>query len=511
MQFGFLAFLLGQFPRFAFVDHDVGRISQRHDFAQGAAELALLVSLRDVRRGVAQGFEPRSVGASQLAGEFLADETRAAAGDIDVLANEIGIDAGDEVVEPQVDIFHRAVQLGGVVVAQPFRVKSLGEIAFGGDEGAARLAHLGPVDGQKTVSKDAGRGAEPGKFQFGRPEQRVEVENVLADEVVKLGVGVRLPPGVKIHPALCAQVFERAHVAHRRIHPDVEILAWRIRNFEAEIRRIARNIPVGELVFFVIAQPFLHLVGGFRLQATGVTRPAAQKVLTARVGELEKIMVGMAQFGDSPGNGRTGVLQFVRRIGRAACFAVVTVLIFRAAFRAAALDETVRQEDLPLRVEVLLDTAFFDQSGRLQAGINFVGVVLRFRRMGAVKIVKGNVETGKIAHVFVMYAPDQCFGRDAFLFGTQHDRRTVRVVGANVPAFGHPVFRLHLLEAHPDVGLDVFNEMAEVNGPVGVGQGRRNENFTGHGDVRFWNAGWGNCLRRATYSSKVRAFRLLSR
>ena len=34
---------------------------------------------------------------------------------------------------------------------------------------------------------------------------------------------------------------------------------------------------------------------------------------------------------------------------------------------------------------------------------------------------------------------------------------------------------------------------------------------TGHGDVRFWNAGRGNCLRRAAYSSKVRAFRLLSR
>ena len=143
--------------------------------------------------------------------------------------------------------------------------------------------------------------------------------------------------------------------------------------------------------------------------------------------------------------------------------------------------------------------------------IDLIGVVLRFWRMGAVKIVEGNVEAGKIARVFTMDAPDQCFGCDAFLFGTQHDRRAVRVVSANVPAFGYPVFRLHLLEAHPDVGLDVFNEMAEVNGPVGVGQGRRNENFTGHGDVRFWNAGWGNCLRRATYSSKVRAFRLLSR
>jgi hypothetical protein len=39
----------------------------------------------------------------------------------------------------------------------------------------------------------------------------------------------------------------------------------------------------------------------------------------------------------------------------------------------------------------------------------------------------------------------------------------------------------HLLKAHPDVGLDVFDQMAEVDGAVGVGQGAGDEDVaTGH-------------------------------
>ena len=90
MQFGFFAFLLGEFPRLTFVDHDVGDVSQRHDFAQGAAEFALLVRFGNTGRGGAQGPEPfgaRSVAdIGQRAAEFLADEPGATAGDIDVFA-----------------------------------------------------------------------------------------------------------------------------------------------------------------------------------------------------------------------------------------------------------------------------------------------------------------------------------------------------------------------------------------------------------------------------------------
>jgi hypothetical protein len=53
---------------------------------------------------------------------------------------------------------------------------------------------------------------------------------------------------------------------------------------------------------------------------------------------------------------------------------------------------------------------------------------------------------------------------------------SVRVVGADemhlVP--------LHALEAHPDVGLDVLHDVADVERPVRVRKGRRNKNPAFH-------------------------------
>jgi hypothetical protein len=39
---------------------------------------------------------------------------------------------------------------------------------------------------------------------------------------------------------------------------------------------------------------------------------------------------------------------------------------------------------------------------------------------------------------------------------------------------------LHFLEAHPDVGLNVFDQMPQMNRTVGVGQGGGDENFARH-------------------------------
>ena len=36
------------------------------------------------------------------------------------------------------------------------------------------------------------------------------------------------------------------------------------------------------------------------------------------------------------------------------------------------------------------------------------------------------------------------------------------------------------MKSDPDVGLRVLDQVAEMNVPVGVGEGRGNENLTGH-------------------------------
>ncbi len=73
---------------------------------------------------------------------------------------------------------------------------------------------------------------------------------------------------------------------------------------------------------------------------------------------------------------------------------------------------------------------------------------------------------------------DQGLRSDALLFGLEHDRRTVRVVGADEKN----LVALHALEAHPDVGLDVLHDVPDVERAIGVGQGGGDEEFAGHRD-----------------------------
>ena len=60
---------------------------------------------------------------------------------------------------------------------------------------------------------------------------------------------------------------------------------------------------------------------------------------------------------------------------------------------------------------------------------------------------------------------------DARLLGGNHDGRAVCVVCAHEI----DLVALHSLETHPDVGLDVLHDVADVEVAVGVGQGGGNK------------------------------------
>jgi hypothetical protein len=45
---------------------------------------------------------------------------------------------------------------------------------------------------------------------------------------------------------------------------------------------------------------------------------------------------------------------------------------------------------------------------------------------------------------------------------------------------------LHALEPHPDVGLDVFHDVADVEVAVGVRQGGGDEEFAGCVKLSYW-------------------------
>jgi hypothetical protein len=68
----------------------------------------------------------------QPAAEALGQEARGAAGDVDVLAHQVAVDAGDEVVGVEVDVLDAGVELGGDVVAQPLGVQAQFQVASAG-------------------------------------------------------------------------------------------------------------------------------------------------------------------------------------------------------------------------------------------------------------------------------------------------------------------------------------------------------------------------------------------
>lgn len=59
---------------------------------------------------------------------------------------------------------------------------------------------------------------------------------------------------------------------------------------------------------------------------------------------------------------------------------------------------------------------------------------------------------------------DQLARGQVFLLGVQHDGRAMRVVGTHIVG---PMI-VHVLEAHLDIGLDVFDQVADASRPVGI-------------------------------------------
>jgi hypothetical protein len=151
-----------------------------------------------------------------------------------------------------------------------------------------------------------------------------------------------------------------------------------VEDFEAEVCRIARDVPVGGPVVALAAEPLLQLVGSFVLQPTFT----AQKRLAARIGKPKEEMFELTKLRRRARIRRIGVLPLAGRVRRTAALAVVAVLVMGTAFRTLTLGEAIRQEHLLHRVVILFDGARLDQTGSLQASVDFVGPGSRFVGMG---------------------------------------------------------------------------------------------------------------------------------
>ena len=79
-------------------------------------------------------------------------------------------------------------------------------------------------------------------------------------------------------------------------------------------------------------------------------------------------------------------------------------------------------------------------------------------------MVEAQMEAGQKLRPRRCDPQDERLRRDALRFRLQHDRRAVRVVGA----YEMQRMSLHPLKTHPDVGLDVLHDVADMKRAVGV-------------------------------------------
>ena len=321
------------------------------------------------------------------------------------------------------------------------------------------------------------------KVQHGRPKQGVEGDDVFANEMVLLNIGV-VDVLLKVLPLFAQQVFKTCQIAYGRIKPDVEVFAGRVGDFYAEIGRVARNVPVAQLcfAFFIGCEPFADFVEHFGLHVGHASaglrcRPALQKLHSAWGRQGKEEMLAAFEHGRGSTQGRVGLVQLGGAVNGAAHFAVIAILVGSAAFGALPFDETVGQEHAFFGVVKLLDDAAFNQASGFEVAVDGLCQLGVFWAIGAVPVVKTDVKA-----IQILFAPcgnvcHKLLRGFACFFGSNHDGCAVGIVSTHK----FHIVALHALKAHPNVGLDVFHDVADVKSTVGVGQGSGDEKLACHG------------------------------
>jgi hypothetical protein len=117
--------MLGERPGLVVVDVLVGLVSERHDLAYRLAEFPRLEVAGDVLAHLDELRVEFRLGAVRCehAVEALVDEPGAAAGDIDHLADQVAVDAQDEIGQVEIQVIDAAAQPGREIIAQVFGVQ----------------------------------------------------------------------------------------------------------------------------------------------------------------------------------------------------------------------------------------------------------------------------------------------------------------------------------------------------------------------------------------------------
>ena len=166
-----------------------------------------------------------------------------------------------------------------------------------------------------------------------------------------------------------------------------------------------------------------------------------------------------------------------RAIRRAAPLAGVAVLVGGTALRAAAAHEAVGEKHARQRIEELLDGPRHDEAPVAERLPDLTAEPAVGIAVGGAVVIELDLKAREVGEVGLAHRGDQFLLAAALGLRPDHDRRAVGVVGTEID---RPV-PSQLLKPHEDVGLDVLDQVPEVNVAVGVRQGRGDENSAGAG------------------------------
>jgi hypothetical protein len=172
--------------------------------------------------------------------------------------------------------------------------------------------------------------------------------------------------------------------------------------------------------------------------------------------ETYKQMLGRLLYGGRATESARGVDELGRGVGGTALAAVVAVLIDRLARRASSLNETIGQERTSDWIEELFDIIFDDQSRLTKRTPNLRTELEVLVRISTAVVIKRDIKAREVPFVGGLHIGDEFGFGPSLLPSADHDRCSVRIIGANEDA--SPTHEA--LKANPNIGLNVFDEMA---------------------------------------------------
>ena len=184
-------------------------------------------------------------------------------------------------------------------------------------------------------------------------------------------------------------------------------------------------------------------------------------------------MLGIFHYRRRTASRTDGIPELFGAISGATVITAVTILTRRSALGTGTLHEPVGKEHLAMLAVKLRRSLPSDKTLFFRRRVDLLGESLVLRRIRRVIIVELYLKISKVLEMHRVATRDELFGRDPLLASANHDWSTMGVVGANVDA----IIAAKLLKTNPEIGLDIFDEMTEMNVAVRIRQRAGYDNF----------------------------------